>query len=523
MDVVTVQTANETARVEKLLSDKSECKAMVYTNPLIENLLLHRVDDSSNTILIHAPRSIDEVRWFIEGVWKNLRESNANIRLRLCIGSITPEWGIFDKLQGIDIIGYQEDILDVYRDVFSAVVLTRQRFGLVNRVKEAMSAGVAVVGYPETLYTLGDVQHGKHVMMVSNPDEYLRHLNMLAGDRKAAKTIGENARKYILDNERHGPHMLIPKLFEAAKNVSVRAETVNRSVSLHHRLLSFSYPFARAVRAFMKFSMPEKDNRLRVLLYHDIAPHEKEQFAAQLRRLQKRWRFVSPALFSAMVRGDEPITGPSLLLTFDDGFASNRTIAEEVLKPLGIQALFFVVPDFVSIDNEADARCYIAEKIYPDANLATLPRHWRNMTWADLEVLLKQGHSIGNHTKSHARLSTLTSPVDLEREIIQSADLIERHLGITVEHFAFGFGNLASFSPAAFQCAQRRFRFIHSGVRGNNVANVDAFPMLYRDSLSAGLSPLAVEAILDGAVDWWYTKDRRTVNQWITKIEPIPV
>ncbi len=68
----------------------------------------------------------------------------------------------------------------------------------------------------------------------------------------------------------------------------------------------------------------------------------------------------------------------------------------------------------------------------------------------------------------HARLSELKQANELEDEIIDSADVLENNLGVRVEHFAYPFGNLASFSPAALAVAKRRFTFIYSDMRGDN-------------------------------------------------------
>lgn len=56
-----------------------------------------------------------------------------------------------------------------------------------------------------------------------------------------------------------------------------------------------------------------------------------------------------------MLAGDETINGRNLLLSFDDGFASNRDVAEKILNPLDIKALFFVVSDFVNLKDCREA------------------------------------------------------------------------------------------------------------------------------------------------------------------------
>jgi len=282
----------------------------------------------------------------------------------------------------------------------------------------------------------------------------------------------------------------------------------------HHRLLSASYPFVRTVRALGEPIGLINCDQLRVLLYHDIPPHQQDHFAAQLRWLRHRWNFVNPERFAAMVARDEPICGKNLLLTFDDGFASNRAVAEQVLNPMGIKALFFIVSDFASIDNREEALHYISAHICPGVDLATMPAHLSNMGWADLEALLEKGHTIGCHTKSHARLSKLSRLEDLKLEILGSADTIERRLGVKVDHFAYPFGNIGSIGPTALDVAKRRFRYIYSGLRG---ANMPAVPprVIRRDACTAGDPFLLLGAFLEGAADFRYRKYCRQLDDWI--------
>ncbi len=245
-------------------------------------------------------------------------------------------------------------------------------------------------------------------------------------------------------------------------------EDVTLKILLIHSLLASAYLPLRLGNNLLRYVGVKSDIQVRVLVYHDIAPQEQERFAAQLRWLARSWTFVSPQRFAAMMRGDEPIKGANLLLTFDDGFNSNRRVAEQVLNPMGIKALFFVVSSFVDLVEKNDYRAFIARHIWQSLSPEAVPDHWRNMTWNDLEWLLETGHTIGAHTRTHARLSELSQANEMEAEIIASANTLEHNLGVKVEHFAYPFGNLASFSPAALAIARQRFSFIYTELRGEN-------------------------------------------------------
>ncbi len=300
-------------------------------------------------------------------------------------------------------------------------------------------------------------------------------------------------------------------------------------MTLHHRVLAGAYHSLRAAKAIGRRLGVSAQHRLRVLIYHDIAPNDHGPFAAQLRWLARSWKFVPPDHFAAMVSGEEKIRGSNLLLTFDDGFASNRNVAEDVLNPMGIRALFFVVSDFVELADRCDAREFITRHFFPNRPAGALPGHWSNMRWMDLEALLQQGHCVGGHTRTHARLSQITTGPDLEREIIESADILAQRLGTPIEHFAYAFGDLASFSPTALAVARRRFRFVHSGLRGDNARGVS--PLALRRDVAAMqnavleysvFSNRLLGAFLEGAADVRYSASRAQLDAWSLLTDQIP-
>lgn len=284
-------------------------------------------------------------------------------------------------------------------------------------------------------------------------------------------------------------------------------------MSLIHTLLAAAYPPLRLGNSLLRRVGAKSDARLRVLIYHDIAPSEQERFAAQLRWLARSWTFISPQRFTSMMSGKEPIKGANLLLSFDDGFASNRRVAEEVLNPMGIQALFFVVSAFVELVEGDDYRAFITRHICPGLPPEAVPDHWLNMTWNDLAWLLETGHTIGAHTRTHARLSELKQTNGLEAEIIDSANVLESNLGIKIEHFAYPFGNLSSFSPLALATARQRFSFIYTGLRGDNACGAPLWS-LRRDVIAPSNSLGLLGSLLEGGADIRYARDLAQCEFW---------
>jgi len=287
-------------------------------------------------------------------------------------------------------------------------------------------------------------------------------------------------------------------------------------MSIKHKILSIGYQPIRISTYLIRALRRDNASRLRVLTYHDVASTDEKLFASQLKWLGRRWRFLKPKEFSEIISGNAALKEDSLLLTFDDGFASNRKIAERILEPLNINAIFFVVSEFVSLENSKEVNSFIARNFFPEKTLQNIPNNLSNMGWSDLEYLLEQGHHIGAHTANHHKLSELTEE-DLYDEIVTSADKLEKRLGINLEHFAYSFGNLESFSPTALQIAKKRFKYIYTGFRGDNSKNVPLWA-IRRDAMQSKDHFIdrhsSIGALLEGVVDWNYTKPLSKYHLW---------
>jgi glycosyltransferase involved in cell wall biosynthesis/peptidoglycan/xylan/chitin deacetylase (PgdA/CDA1 family) len=292
-------------------------------------------------------------------------------------------------------------------------------------------------------------------------------------------------------------------------------------VAFHHKLLIYLQPIFSFLRQVSIKVRLIPTGRLRVLILHDIPPNQELVLKKQLQELQKTWNIVSPETFEKMISGIEPIQDNNLLITFDDGYISNRAVAETVLNPLGIKAIFFVVTDFIDIKDIHESHQFIAENIDSKVTKEEIPMHLHNMQWEDLTTLVEQGHTIGSHTKKHTRLSSCNNEDELIEELVISAKYIENKLGKKVEHFAFTFGNSESFSNAAMEVAKSQFSFIHSGIRGNNINNVSPFA-IRRDVAAYQLlnneyrlcDEKLLNSFLDGIADLRYILERRKLDLW---------
>jgi peptidoglycan/xylan/chitin deacetylase (PgdA/CDA1 family) len=261
-----------------------------------------------------------------------------------------------------------------------------------------------------------------------------------------------------------------------------------------------------------KHSKPD----IRVLNFHDIPTGKRRKFIRQIERVQEKRRFIDVAEFSRLMKGESKLLENVVLLTFDDGFRSNYEVATEILNPRKIKAVFFVIPEFVEITNDVIRLQFIQQRLFPAQKISDKTKKLTSMSWVEIKQLIKDGHTIGCHTGSHARLSDIQDHEKLWTEIVDSGNKIEEKTGIGVEHFAYTFGDISSMSQEALFIAGRRYRYVHSALRGCNYPTTNRLA-IRRETVHPWDPLNFVIGVLDGVADFQYQKARKVLDGWANK------
>ncbi len=112
-------------------------------------------------------------------------------------------------------------------------------------------------------------------------------------------------------------------------------------------------------------------------------------------------------------------------LTFDDGFLDFYENAFPVLKKYGYPATVFVVSGLAGRENLWDAHLGVSKKL---------------MDWEKIRTLRENGITIGAHTRTHPKLSSLP-PEDVKKEVHGSMAEIEEHTGEAADFFCYPYGD----------------------------------------------------------------------------------
>jgi peptidoglycan/xylan/chitin deacetylase (PgdA/CDA1 family) len=127
----------------------------------------------------------------------------------------------------------------------------------------------------------------------------------------------------------------------------------------------------------------------------------------------------------------------SVIVTFDDGYADNGTIAAPILARHGFGATIFLVTNHVGDANRWDAQGALAAR--------------STMSWEEIRALEQAGLAFAPHGRSHRAMAGLTDD-ELAAEIGGAWTTLQRELAHPVPVIAFPFGRN---DPPARAAAQR--------------------------------------------------------------------
>ena len=172
--------------------------------------------------------------------------------------------------------------------------------------------------------------------------------------------------------------------------------------------------------------------------------------------LSARFTFLTPGDF---FNGGQP----GVLLTFDDGLASNAENALPLLEQFDAPAIFFIATRHVRDPQDwLPGWREFARRQWPTEAAVPAPiarQFWDGMTVSQLERCAAHPLiTIGSHTVNHPHLPACDDQ-QLRAELVDSRRWLESVTGRTVELFAYPYGSLDRRTAEAVRAAGYRAAF----------------------------------------------------------------
>lgn len=168
------------------------------------------------------------------------------------------------------------------------------------------------------------------------------------------------------------------------------------------------------------------------LLYHlvdrtisDKNAITEEAFTDQLSYLHTHnYHVLSLTQAIDILNGKELAPPRAVLLTFDDGYTNNLSVALPLLQSYGMVATLFVISAYIGQNNRWNPKA---------------PYDVNHMTWDELRLWQKAGCDVGSHTHTHLCMTRLNA-LEVHDEVTRCKQLLEEQLQTPMRAFSYPYG-----------------------------------------------------------------------------------
>ena len=231
----------------------------------------------------------------------------------------------------------------------------------------------------------------------------------------------------------------------------------NKKIKFFIKIVISSLLYYSSIFRLLKFIKRKKPT---VLCYHRIVEDfyeeskysqsgllvSKDSFSKQMDFIKKNHNVISMDDFVKYLDGKARLPDYSLLITFDDGYKDNYSIAYNILRQHEVPATIFIVTDFAD-----SRRCPSWENERPVGQKLML-------SWEEIIEMSKDSISFGAHTKTHPVYNKQQLEQEYYEEIPESKQIIENNIKKEISTFAYPEGtyNLEAMEylqRSGFKCA----------------------------------------------------------------------
>jgi sugar transferase (PEP-CTERM/EpsH1 system associated) len=142
--------------------------------------------------------NVDAVTWFVAQVLPELRRQRPNLRFHIVGRSPTPAVRALAG-DGVVVTGTVPDVRPYLQHAAVVVAPLRLARGIQNKILEAMAMERPVVAASACVEAL-TVEDGREILSASEPDDYLRCIDLLLRSPDRAAVIGRAGRQRVQDS-----------------------------------------------------------------------------------------------------------------------------------------------------------------------------------------------------------------------------------------------------------------------------------------------------------------------------------
>lgn len=177
-------------------------KVLVCSNGVDTNLLSYQFNPASKQLVfignLYSVQNLDAALWFSKNVMPLLR-LHGDFSFKI-IGRIKDkDRGQFTSLEGIEVTGAVESIIDESRGALAGICSVRLGAGVQNKILEYMALGLPTITSEIGLEGLEAIPD-KELLTANNENEYIDAIMSLVNSPELTRSLSENGRSYVVNN-----------------------------------------------------------------------------------------------------------------------------------------------------------------------------------------------------------------------------------------------------------------------------------------------------------------------------------
>jgi polysaccharide biosynthesis protein PslH len=146
--------------------------------------------------------NVEGLAWFVKNAWQKLRALCPEVRLRVVGSGLAKDASgkavVPESLQaeGIDVLGYVEDLAQAYREARAFIAPVVGGSGVRVKLLETLAQGVPIVTNTEGAAGLA-LESGKNVLLADTPDAFAEAVRDVLGNDALADRLSEGGLAYL--------------------------------------------------------------------------------------------------------------------------------------------------------------------------------------------------------------------------------------------------------------------------------------------------------------------------------------
>ncbi len=137
----------------------------------------------------HSP-NVDAILRFVHDVWPEIRLALPSADLLILGAQITPEVSQLGGVDGVQALGYVEDLAALYNRTRLTVAPLRYGAGAKGKVASSLCHGVPVIASPIAAEGM-DVEHGREILIARVKSEWVEHVHAAYSDPDLWQTLSQ--------------------------------------------------------------------------------------------------------------------------------------------------------------------------------------------------------------------------------------------------------------------------------------------------------------------------------------------